>query len=846
MLSTRAKFLCAFVCAFFAYTNNADAQSTDLFFSEYVEGSSFNKALEIYNGTGAAVDLAAGGYRIEMFFNGGTTTTFGIDLTGVVAAGDVFVVTQSSASPELRALADFVHTSNSWFNGDDAIVLRKGGVGGPVVDVIGQVGFDPGTEWGTGLTSTMDNTLRRKNTVTTGDTNGTDAFNPSIEWDGFANNTFDGLGSGVVPPPLTLEIFEIQGDGAASAYAGRRVETLDNIVTAVTPDGFFIQTPAARADGLAQTSDGLFVFTGGAPAVSVGDQVDVAGAAVEFFNLTEISNVTAVSVDSAGHAVPAPVMFGASLPSPVPGAGLEHLEGMRVRAEGLVTTGPTDQFGDTPVVVGATRTFREPGIEYPGVSTYPITWDGNPEVFEINANAAGLADAAFAAGSPIALAEGPLSFSFGDFQIWPTTLEYTPQPIAPRAVRQRAAGEFTVASQNLLRLFDTVNDDAVDDEQASAEEFELRLAKASLHIRDVLGAPDVLILEEVENLGVAQALAARINADAGSLGYTAYLLEGHDIGGIDIAALVRSTVSVASVSQLGFDSKLSLDNSNLHDRPPLVLQGAYIGNGAPFPITVIGVHNRSLSGIEGTSNSANRVRQKRLEQALEIATYVQSLQAADPARRIVVTGDFNAFEFSDGYVDAIGIITGNLDPNGAIQSGHVDLVNPDLVNQVRSLPQSERYSFVFDGNAQVLDHSLTSASLSAFIRGFEFSRGNADAPGSFSADASTALRTSDHDGAVLFVMSDRDADGLADDDDACPASASTVVTVGTCTTTVPDQIFTNGCSITDTLANMAAASSNHGAFVSDATQWLTTLRQAGTIDNKQRGAIVSCAAQSRP
>jgi hypothetical protein len=98
---------------------------------------------------------------------------------------------------------------------------------------------------------------------------------------------------------------------------------------------------------------------------------------------------------------------------------------------------------------------------------------------------------------------------------------------------------------------------------------------------------------------------------------------------------------------------------------------------------------------------------------------------------------------------------------------------------------------------------------------------------------------------VLFVMTDRDADGLADDADACPGSSNTFVTIGACTTTVTDQIFTNGCSITDTLANLAAASSNHGAFVSDATQWLTTLRQAGVIDNKQRGEIVSCAAQSK-
>ncbi len=68
--------------------------------------------------------------------------------------------------------------------------------GDAVVDSLGQVGApDPGTEWGTGLTSTADNTLRRNATVCVGDTVPTDAFDPAAEWQGFAQNTFDGLGS---------------------------------------------------------------------------------------------------------------------------------------------------------------------------------------------------------------------------------------------------------------------------------------------------------------------------------------------------------------------------------------------------------------------------------------------------------------------------------------------------------------------------------------------------------------------------------------------------------------------------------------------------------------------------
>jgi hypothetical protein len=168
---------------------------TDLFFSEYIEGSSSNKALEIYNGTGGSVDLASGQYVVQMFFNGSTTSGLNTSLTGTVASGDVFVLANPLAVAAILAQADQIAASSAWYNGDDAVVLRKGGLSGAIVDVIGQIGVDPGTEWGTGLTSTQDNTLRRKVTITAGDTNGTDAFDPSLEWDGFAVDTFEGLGS---------------------------------------------------------------------------------------------------------------------------------------------------------------------------------------------------------------------------------------------------------------------------------------------------------------------------------------------------------------------------------------------------------------------------------------------------------------------------------------------------------------------------------------------------------------------------------------------------------------------------------------------------------------------------
>lgn len=180
----------------------ANAQSApDLFFSEYIEGSSNNKALEIYNGTGAAVDLAAAGYSVQMFFNGSAAAGLTVNLVGAVADGDVFVLAQSSAGAAILAQTDQTNGAG-WFNGDDAVVLLRNGV---VIDAVGQAGFDPGTEWGAELVSTADNTLRRNLDVCSGDAIATDIFDPAVGWSGFATDSFDGLGAHAPtcggPPP---------------------------------------------------------------------------------------------------------------------------------------------------------------------------------------------------------------------------------------------------------------------------------------------------------------------------------------------------------------------------------------------------------------------------------------------------------------------------------------------------------------------------------------------------------------------------------------------------------------------------------------------------------------------
>ena len=136
----------------------ASAASGDLLFSEYIEGSSNNKALEIYNPTTAPVDLAAAGYSVQLYFNGGTTAGTPIALTGTIAPDDVFVLASSAArSPRSspRPTRPPARASTTATTRSHSSRLAS------IVDVLGQIGVDPGTEWGSGLTSTVDNTLRR-------------------------------------------------------------------------------------------------------------------------------------------------------------------------------------------------------------------------------------------------------------------------------------------------------------------------------------------------------------------------------------------------------------------------------------------------------------------------------------------------------------------------------------------------------------------------------------------------------------------------------------------------------------------------------------------------------------
>ncbi|MCD4827622.1 MAG: lamin tail domain-containing protein [Acholeplasmataceae bacterium] len=195
--------------------------ATDLFFSEYIEGGSNNKALEIFNGTGADVDLSL--YTVNQYSNGATTPNNTVTLTGTLLNGDVYVIYNSGSVQAILDEGDLA-ASVTYFNGDDAVELVKSGV---VIDVIGLVGEDPGSEWTAGDGSTANHTIVRAESVT-----GPNAVYTPTEWVSYAQDTFDYIGAHTMVLPVVMDLFiseYIEGSGSNKALElyNPTMDTLD-------------------------------------------------------------------------------------------------------------------------------------------------------------------------------------------------------------------------------------------------------------------------------------------------------------------------------------------------------------------------------------------------------------------------------------------------------------------------------------------------------------------------------------------------------------------------------------------------------------------------------------------
>jgi hypothetical protein len=369
-----------------------------------------------------------------------------------------------------------------------------------------------------------------------------------------------------------------------------------------------------------------------------------------------------------------------------------------------------------------------------------------------------------AVGGTLANATGVLSYVSRNFTFYPdpTGPVVNPGPSAATPVPAPTASEFTVAGYNLQRFYDDLDDSSAGDAILTSAAFANRLNKASLGIRNVLQTPDLLAVVEMENLTVLGQLASKVNSDAVAAGqpnpnYTPLLVEGNDSGGIDVGFLIKTPkVTVVDAIQFGKTETYIPPGTTtpalLNDRPPLRLRVNVTAPGsvAALPVTVFVVHHRSLTSINDATDGP-RVRAKRRAQAEYLANLVQAYQAANPSQPTLVLGDFNAFEVNDGYVDVMGISRGNPAPANETVLAGTDLVNPDFANLIEAHPATDRFTYLFGGNAQVLDHVLVNAPAHARFSGFAIAHINTPFPEIVRNDPNRAERLSDHDAPVVYL-----------------------------------------------------------------------------------------------
>jgi len=605
-------------------------------------------------------------------------------------------------------------------------------------------------------------------------------------------------------------IAEVQGDKNVSAFENQTAR-LTGIVTARTRSGFFLQSPDDKTDGNAATSEGIFVYTKSEPdgEATIGNLISVTGTITEFrpkaepasLPITELSMMKdkdVIKVISKGNALPKPATLTAADFASNKIDQLEKYEGMRVLVETMTAVAPTkgrvdDKTGISVsdgifygVLKGTPRPFREPGMDIYDVGfasekererikkdfpKMPV-FDANPENLRVDSDEQlGARTMNVTTKAEIKNLVGVLHYGYQKYTILP---DADGKPVVSNLIRsqplpQITDRQFSLAGMNLENLFDDEDDPKIKEDIVPVEVFQNRLKKISMAIRDYMRFPDVIGVIEVESLSVLKKLADKINSDAVAANqtnpkYEAYLIDGNDGRGIDVGFLVKSArVNVVEVKQLGKDDKFKNPNNkneeNLHDRPPLVLQATIndAKTGKPFAFTVIVNHLKSFLGIDDPKDGGARVRLKRQTQAESLAKFVQERQKASADERIVLLGDFNAFQFNDGIGDIIGVIKGTPAPKDQVLTASDDLINPDLINLVDIIKADQRYSYSFDGNAQVLDHMIISQAMRKHLAAFGFARLNADFPETYRGDATRVERFSDHDAAIGYFNLDETA-----------------------------------------------------------------------------------------
>ncbi len=308
-----------------------------------------------------------------------------------------------------------------------------------------------------------------------------------------------------------------------------------------------------------------------------------------------------------------------------------------------------------------------------------------------------------------------------------------PAPTAPVV-----APTIRIAQFNAQNLFDTV-DGYGSDPILTPTEYDIKLGKLGLAIRDAMHAPDIIALQEIEHVGVLDDLAARPELRA--FGYEPLLVDGTDPRGIDVAYLYRpDRVELVSSQAIGTTrTSASGRNVQLFTRPPLVAtfrarpEGAAGADDARAGATFTIINNHFTSKLQGTSGEEKR----RLQSAwvAHLASGDAGVADLDPDR-VIVLGDLNATVDEEPYTSLLGD-----DPDAA----------PRFINAADRLDPADRYSWRDGSTRLLLDHVLLTPALDAAVQGVEIVHVNADASPRLADDPTTAERSSDHDPVVVTL-----------------------------------------------------------------------------------------------
>ncbi len=505
-----------------------------------------------------------------------------------------------------------------------------------------------------------------------------------------------------------VPIWAIQGPGDRSPYVLDPVTTAGT-VTGIFPelDGFWIQELETDADPL--TSSGLFVFAGDWDvSVAMGDEVRVDGVVRETYQQTQIwvSGPEDVEVLDHGGRLPQAVELDPP-PSEEEALGYyETLEGMLVQVTAPArVVGPTSKYGEYVLVLeeyGIDRLWQG-DADHNGLAI--MVDDGSTAVHSDRSTLEYVVNV----GDRVSGLVGPLAYTYGRYKIEPITLpQVESQAWELPSLQPTGPDEFSIMTWNVENLFDVRDPHPSNPPKPSVSEYKVDIAKVA-HTIIAAGAPTIVGLQEVENIGILEDVAEHESLAAYQ--YQPYLIEGTDGRGIDNGYLVRGDVAeVVNVEQF-------MAPEGLTSRPPLLIEVRVKTAAGEGTIFVANNHFTSMSaGVEATEP-------RRTAQAAWNIEVMEGVLAENPGAYYAVIGDLNSF------FDSLPIHT---------------LRNAGLAHVFDVLPESERYNYIYQGASQTLDHILVTPSLFDLLLRVEILHVNADFAPPLRGDESP-LRKSDHD-----------------------------------------------------------------------------------------------------